>query len=298
MGFPAQFPAIPRVRLKRRVCIATLACAIFSVPVPPASAIVGGTATTTDEWPWQGALTIDGSFSCGATLIEPRVVLTAAHCVHSRAPDQLYIRFGRTDHTTPERREVAATVADLYVSPNWGGTAIDHHDFALLLLEQRVNTIKPIDLATASDDGPSPFTVGDPAWIMGWGRTQGGLHPSFTSVLMEAQVGLADCSPWGSDNRFLFCVEGTPNVCTGDSGGPLVVAAGPRKFRQIGVASFADFDCNIISGFTNVVRGPVRTELNAALAELKATAPPPRPGGPPPGPPHPIGAGPPPLPGR
>lgn len=43
--------------------------------------IVGGWATHVNEYPWVLALTINGKFYCGATLINDLYALTAAHCV-------------------------------------------------------------------------------------------------------------------------------------------------------------------------------------------------------------------------
>jgi hypothetical protein len=57
--------------------------------------IVGGNTTTSSKYPWQAALVYDASFGgsdfdrffCGASLIHPYMVMTAAHCVFDTDPD-------------------------------------------------------------------------------------------------------------------------------------------------------------------------------------------------------------------
>lgn len=43
--------------------------------------VVGGIPSQPGSWPWIVALFKDGSFHCGGVILEPSVVLTAAHCL-------------------------------------------------------------------------------------------------------------------------------------------------------------------------------------------------------------------------
>ena len=61
-------------------------CGIQTAPLGPITNIVGGVISDEGEWPWQGVLLIrdasgDDDFRCGATLLTPYWVVTAAHCL-------------------------------------------------------------------------------------------------------------------------------------------------------------------------------------------------------------------------
>lgn len=52
------------------------------------------------EFPWMVALTDSKQYICGGSLIHPAVVLTGAHCVHSRDKVNLVVRVGEWDTQT------------------------------------------------------------------------------------------------------------------------------------------------------------------------------------------------------
>lgn len=195
--------------------------------------IVGGRSTSTTEYPWVVALTTSGSDSayCGAALVAPDRVLTAAHCVSGYVLANIRVIVGRTDLRSDagEKRTVARSwIHPDYESPTEGS------DVAVLSLDRAVSS----DVVPLQTD-PAAYAPGVAATVLGWGYTSED-GPS-SSVLRSAEVPLvadSDCAATFQefDSDEMVCaggVGGGTDACYGDSGGPLV-----EDGRLIGVVSW------------------------------------------------------------
>ncbi|XP_073914177.1 kallikrein-5 isoform X2 [Castor canadensis] len=197
--------------------------------------IVNGSDCEKDAQPWQGALLLGpNKLYCGAVLVNPQWLLTAAHC---RKP----VRLGH--HSLSPLYETGQQMFQGIKSIPHPGYCHPRHSNDLMLVKldkkiQNTHAVKPI---TISPHCPS---VGTQCMVSGWGTTSSPQN-NFPKVLQCLNITVLSeerCKKAypGQIDQTMFCAgdEAGRDSCQGDSGGP-VVCNGQLQ----GLVSWGDYPC-------------------------------------------------------
>jgi secreted trypsin-like serine protease len=263
--------------------MATVLTGTASAAPPP---VIGGTDVPNGKYPFMVTLQYEpfgpsayDRHACGGTLIGPQAVLTAAHCVYGLTPEiieDLSVIVGRTQLTDTSQGQ-SRGILEVFVHPGYNPEAgIGVPDVAVLILDDIVTGIQPVQLATPGTDALE--RPGRVVTAIGWGNTvqqetfPGGGGFVGADRLQEVNVPIVsddecEISYDGSvEPAYEVCAGRTgKDTCQGDSGGPLFAAI-PNSTRvvQIGITSWG-FGCGA-AGFPGVYTQVSNEEVGAFIA--------------------------------
>ncbi|XP_007954589.1 vitamin K-dependent protein C [Orycteropus afer afer] len=194
--------------------------------------LVNGKLSGWGESPWQGIL-LDSKkkLACGAVLIHPSWVLTAAHCMEGTK--KLIVRLGEYDLRRWEKWEKDLNIQSVFIHPNYSRSTSDN-DIALLRLARPATlsqTIVPICLPDSGLSERELTQVGQEMVVTGWGYGSE-TKKNHTFILSFIKIPLAprnECIQAMhnviSENMLCAGILGDPrDACEGDSGGPMVTS--------------------------------------------------------------------------
>ncbi|XP_022663563.1 trypsin alpha-3-like [Varroa destructor] len=216
---------------------------------PRVRRIVGGTTLGDHQgMPWMAALLdIEDRLMGGATILNQRFLLTAAHICNGTKPDELTAAVGInriSRNTAKVQNRTMPKVARCIEHPNFDPVT-GVNDIAILELYEPLpfgDNVAPVCLSA-----PSGNNV---VFVSGWGKTEeDALGPSEDlRVAKLIKASLIQCqSEFGPESvpaEQVICAIGrSRDACQGDSGGPLMENLLDRDmWTQLGIVSWG-FGC-------------------------------------------------------
>ncbi|XP_013193920.2 transmembrane protease serine 9 [Amyelois transitella] len=206
--------------------------------------VVGGLDSSVNAFPWLARLIYHKSFGCGASLINDRYVVSAAHCVIGFMWFMFRVTLGehnRCDTHRPETRYVVKVIAHNFTIKTLS------NDISLLRLSEPVvysHAVRPVCLPNYSYKDYAGAT----AVVAGWGATAE--TGKWSCTLMEAELPVLSNDVCRHNTNYneskiqdVMMCAGFPatahkDACTGDSGGPLVTENENHSYDLIGVVSW------------------------------------------------------------
>lgn len=225
------------------------------------------TETSFGEYPWMMAVLTnrvnkegvrqENVFNCGATLILPHVVMTAAHCVNGIPVEDLKVRGGEWDTVSFNQTDREPfpyherTVSQIYIHERFEPTTV-YNDIALIILDfpfpvkDHIGLICTPNSAEEYDD--------QRCLVTGWGKDKFGVEGRYQSTLKKLDLKLVPrntCQQKLRQTRLggqfklhesFICAAGGPNqdACKGDGGGPLICQkkGEPNRYTQVGIVAW------------------------------------------------------------
>ncbi|KAI9007798.1 trypsin-like cysteine/serine peptidase domain-containing protein [Hyaloraphidium curvatum] len=236
------------------------------------------------------------NFFCGATLIAPRVALTAARCIAGSDYENVLVQVGRLDRnkTIEEEGGFEFSVLSYETHPEWTDwmSGADIYDAALLFLSE------PIVVGTGSPSvvpiNYSEAVPGSVTTVIGFGDAKSNgngffLEPAYgpPRVLQEANltvISTDECNSTLMDLGYWESALHPTILCAGDKdkspdawdygldrGGPLLQYTADGSVQQIGIVSAVLWDNRTIGLYMRLSQLRPWIEQNLAFANGSLT---------------------------
>ncbi len=159
---------------------------------------------------------------CGAVLVDPLTVLTAAHCVEDASPDFFTVGFGALGSGTTYH------VGKIVLHPDYRISTPAMEDIAVLTLHQPVNDVRPAVLSLRAGE-PQQVTLVSYAFVLS--------HQRGDRNIFAGQVDRAD------DSELSAVFTGAETNCHGEGGAGLFHRVADHETDELlGIGSSGSYD--------------------------------------------------------
>jgi hypothetical protein len=190
----------------------------------------------TSAYPAVGALLQQGEAFCTATLIAPRSVLTAAHCVDGQDATSFVFGLGPSQ----DQLDTEIQVVSAAQHPKYDGNQLVN-DVAVVTLGEDA-PVAAMPMNPTMDD----TWVGRPITLVGYGVSDGKAQTGAgIKRMVEVNIDQVDAQ------MLHYLAKGGKAECNGDSGGPALVDVG-GKIMTAGITSYGDEFCQQGGAYTRV----------------------------------------------
>jgi secreted trypsin-like serine protease len=217
------------------------------------ASIIGGSPASITQFPYLAYIEAGNKrsgFACTGTVVAPRVVLTAAHCVESvergtfSKPAEYAVTIGIANPKQAGPENIF-TVTETHVFPSFDPGVV-HGDAAVLILS-RPTTAPPLALASAAD--AALYEGGASVSVAGWGLTAGQSRQAPASMRSATMTVQKDSTCRRKtkgfykdySGAFQVCLLSPPKnksgTCFGDSGGPAIATRPDGTAVELAVIS-------------------------------------------------------------
>jgi len=219
---------------------------IKSTPPPITKYIVNGDIVSPNSHPYMVALFLDTIHFCGGSLVTPRHVITAAHCVaplSSSKRRRLRVKLGKHDVSNENEQGVETRkVSKYHIHPDFKPFPKFYNDIAVLKLKHDVPySFNILPTCITSETGLD--MTGMTATVLGWGRISDGGPRSRYLRSVDVDIWSRDTcqnaySGIAEVRQEMMCASKlNKDSCSGDSGGPTMLCRSGHCV-QVGVASW------------------------------------------------------------
>ncbi|XP_028402730.1 chymotrypsin-like protease CTRL-1 isoform X2 [Dendronephthya gigantea] len=250
-----------------------------------AALVIGGVNAKPGAWPWQAALTRDGRFICGGSLINKNWVVTAAHRINTRISARRYkVILGEHDRGHGEGTEQTIMVKRYVRHPSYNKPYPINNDIALLQLDTPARITSRVNTVCLPPQNYKVPPIISTCYITGWGKIRhpGNSHPILQQGEMPP-ISNAVCheklkkQQGGSSltiTENMLCAGKEDNDisgCHGDSGGPYVCKDKSGRWFLQGIVSWGSTRCRISEIYTVFARAArFRTWIDKEILEVSA----------------------------